>query len=328
MPKVASEVNMPPPLPLVKRMFIIILIMDANTDYGLTRNIDVALLRAFVAVAESGSMTMAAGRLNVTQGAVSQQIKRLEDFLQKKLFERSGQGLVATRDGERLFLHAGRMISLNDEVFSLITAPAFNGEVRLGLPYDIISPFAAPILKSFSQVYPLVSVELELASSHKLKAALGKGELDIILTTETHTPKGARALLRNDLVWVGALNGEAYKQDPLPIVMCNEDCMFRPTMLSALEAVGRDWRITGAMHHMDATFAMVQADLAVTAILESTVPNFVSVLGKDNGLPNLPVFYINLYTPVSGVSEVVAELAQHVRDQFDTWRRPHNDLAV
>jgi len=315
------------PLSLVKRMFIIIPIMNANENRSPTRNIDIALLRAFVAVAESGSMTVAAKRLHVTQGAVSQQIKRLEAFLQKKLFERLGQGLIATRDGERLFLHAGRMIALNDEVFSLITAPEFSGVVRLGLPYDIVSPFAAPILKSFSQAYPKVSVELELGASRDLKVALSKGGLDLILTTETHTPKGAEALLRNDLVWIGAHNGNAYTQDPMPVVLCNENCMFRPVMLSALEAKDRDWRLTSAMRSMDATFAMVQADLAVTGILESTVPGFVSVLGESEGLPTLPVFYINLYTSVSGLNEVAAELAQHIREHFSDWRRPQNLMA-
>jgi len=328
MPWVASVVNMMEHLLLVKRMFIIIPIMNANEYNGPTRNIDVALLRAFVAVAESGSMTVAAGRLHVTQGAISQQIKRLESFLQKQLFERSGQGLVATRDGERLFLHAGRMIALNDQVFSLITAAEFSGVVRLGIPYDIISPFAAPILKTFSHTYPKVSVELELGASRELKDLLAKGELDLILTTESHTPKGAEALLRNDLVWVGAQNGSAYTQHPLPVVLCNDNCMFRPVMLGALEAHDRDWRLTSAMRSMDATFAMVQADLAVTGVLESTVPSFVSVLGENEGLPALPVFYINLYTSVSGVNEVAAEFAQHIRDHFSTWRRPQKLMAV
>jgi len=301
--------------------------MDANNERKLTRNIDVALLRAFVAVAESGSMTVAAGRLNVTQGAISQQIKRLEDFLQKKLFERSGQGLHATRDGERLFLHAGRMIALNDEVFSLITAPEFSGVVRLGIPYDIVSPFAAPIMKSFSQAYPKVRVDLDLGASLDLKASLAKGDLDVILTTESHTPKGAEALLRNDLVWIGAQNGNAYMQNPVPVVLCNENCMFRPLMLAALEADDRDWRLTNAMRSMDATFAMVQADLAVTGILESAVPSFVTVLGEDEGMPSLPVFYINLYTSMSGMSEVAVELTQHIRDHFGLWRRPQNPMA-
>lgn len=301
--------------------------MDANDNRVLTRNIDLQLLRAFVAVAESGSMTAAARQLNVTQGAISQQIKRLEELLQKQMFARSGQGLIPTMDGERLFLHAQKLISMNDEVFSLMTAPEFAGVVRLGIPNDIVSPYAAPILKSFGAVYPKVRVELAIGTSEQLKKALTSGEINLTLTTERDTPKGAERLIRNDLVWVGAANGEVHTQNPLPVLLCNESCMFRPVMLAGLETAGRDWRLTAGTGNMDATFAMLQADLAVTALLESTVPAFLNVLDKRDGLPDLQEFFINLYKPASGVNEIAAELAQHIREQFSQWRRPQQMIA-
>jgi len=306
---------------LVKLMFIMIVIMNANEHKGLTRNIDVALLRAFVAVLESGSMTMASAKLNVTQGAISQQIKRLEAFLQKKLVNRKGAGLSATVDGERLFLHAQRLIGLNDEVMGLMTAPEFTGVVRLGIPYDIVSPFAAPILQSFAQAYPRVRLELALDSTNDLKKSLARGDIDLMLSTESHTPKGAERLIRSDLVWAGAVNGTSYKRTPLPLILCNENCLFRPAMLAVLEKAGRDWNITDATRNMDATFAMLQADIGITALLETTVPSGIAVLGAEDGLPELPEFFINLYAPANGASPVVAELANNIREQFSMWRR-------
>jgi len=292
----------------------------------ITRDIDIALLRAFVAVAESGSMTVAAHRLNVTQGAVSQRIKRLEDLLDTKLFDRAGQGLDATIEGERLLLPAQKLIALNDEVFSLMTAPEFTGVVRLGIPYDIIHPFIGPVLKSFASAHPKVNVELEIATSEDLKTALSKGDIDLTLTTENHTPKGAERLIHNELVWVGGRTGTAHQQDPVPLVVVNENCMFRMPMLRAMEAAGLEWRVN-VTRNMDASYAMLSADLGITAILESTVPEYVEVLGKEAGLPELPVFYINLYTSASGVNEIAAELAQHIREQFSMWRRPQNLMA-
>lgn len=312
-------------------MFIIICIMTANNQDGarprILRDIDIALLRAFVAVAESGSMTSAAGRLNVTQGAVSQRIKRLEDFLQKQLFERTGQGLDTTLDGERLLAPAQQLIGLNDEVFSLMTAPEFTGVVRLGIPYDIVMPFAAPVLKSFAASHPRVHVELELTNSDSLKAALAHGDIDLTLTTETHTPKGAERLARNDLVWVAAPGGTAYRQDPVPVLSVNENCMFRMPMLRALDGAGRAWRVN-TTRNMDATYAVVSADLAITALLESTVPEFLYIIGEADGMPPLPEFFINLYTSASGANEIAAELAQHIRDQFRQWRRPYAQMAI
>lgn len=294
----------------------------------LIRNIDVALLRAFIAVIESGSMTAAAARLNVTQGAVSQQIKRLEDFLQKKLVNRKGAGLTASSDGERLFMHAQRLISLNDEVMGIMTAPEFKGLVRLGIPYDIVSPFAAPIMKSFAQAYPNVRLELALDSTKELKKSLSHGKIDLMLSTESHTPKGAERLIRNDLVWVGGLNGTSYQKTPLPLVPYNEDCLFRPAMLEALEKIGRDWVISDAVRNMDAIFAMLQADLGITALLETTVPHGIEVLGKEQGMPQLPEFFINLYMPANSDNSVVGELASHIREQFVAWRCPTTRMTA
>lgn len=297
--------------------------MDANNNNQnrTIRNIDIALLRAFEAVAQNGSMTAAARVLNVTQGAISQQVKRLEELLGKPLLDRAGQGLRLTTSGERLLLHAQKLIALNDEVFGLMTAPEFSGVVRLGIPYDIVSPFAAPILKSFANAYPKVRVELSMEASEDLKKALLAREIDLTLTTEINTPKGAERLVRDELVWVGGVNGEAFLKEPLPVVLCNENCMFRPAMLNALEGAGRDWHLTSAMRNMDATLAMLQADLGVTAILESTVPSTAQVLSEAAGLPQLPEFFINLYVAKNVENRAGNELAQHIRDHFSMWRR-------
>ena len=89
----------------------------------MARNIDTSLLRAFVAVAETSGMTTAANLLNLTQAAVSQQIKRLEDAFEAPLFERERKGLRLTSAGERLFVKAKRMLALNDDIWAEMTTP-------------------------------------------------------------------------------------------------------------------------------------------------------------------------------------------------------------
>ena len=66
------------------------------------RNLDITTLRSFLAVAESGGVTRAAGFLNLTQSAVSMQLKRLEDSLGLPLLDRSGRGVSLTPAGEQL----------------------------------------------------------------------------------------------------------------------------------------------------------------------------------------------------------------------------------
>ncbi len=124
------------------------------------RDIDIGLLRAFLAVVESTSMTAAARHINLTQGAVSQQIKRLEEILDSPLFIREGKKLVLTSVGERLVVRAQRLVSLNDETWQLLSAPTFVGEVRLGVPQDIVRPFMPGVLRRFNREFPQIDINL------------------------------------------------------------------------------------------------------------------------------------------------------------------------
>ncbi len=81
------------------------------------KDIDTSVLRAFVAVAETGSVTGAARLLNRTQAAVSQQIKRLEQHFETDLFRREHKRISLSADGERLLGPARNMLSLNDETW-------------------------------------------------------------------------------------------------------------------------------------------------------------------------------------------------------------------
>jgi len=279
------------------------------------RNIDVALARAFVATAETGGMTAAGRLLNLTQGAVSQQIKRLEDLLQKELFSRDHRQLSLTAEGERLLLHARRLIALNDEIWGLMSAPGFEGTVRLGVPRDIVRPYLPPILRGFNDAWPKVKLELYCKSSPTLRERLASGDIDLALTTETDTPVGAERLMTENLVWIGCHGGRARNELPVPVAITDGTCTFRAAMLAALEREGRDWRLVGPLGTNDALLATVEADLAVTSLLHSTVPSHLEVLGDDTGLPRLTPFHINLYVRTSQTNEIAQELANHIREQ-------------
>src|ERR1700722_20887051 len=83
-------------------------------NVSMTQNLDINLVRTFVAVAEHGSMTVAANSLHLTQGAVSQQIKRLEESFSCSLIDREGRRLELTQVGERLLGKAKRLLGLTD----------------------------------------------------------------------------------------------------------------------------------------------------------------------------------------------------------------------
>ena len=172
------------------------------------RDIDIGLLRAFVAVVETGSVTGAASLLNLTQAAVSQQLKRLEELFGTELFERHHKRLSLKPNGERLVAHAQRLIALNDEVWGTMSAPAYEGEVRLGVPHDIVGPYLPPILKRFDKAWPRVRVSLECRTTPQLLELLRQGRVDLTLTTEQRCRRQRRdACWRT--IWCGPAPGTA-----------------------------------------------------------------------------------------------------------------------
>ena len=117
-------------------------------------------LRSFVAVADAGGVTRAAGFLNLTQSAVSMQLKRLEEATGIDLIDRSARTVSLTAAGEQLLGYARRMLELNDEVYARMTHQAFEGEVIMGVPHDIIYPAIPRVLQRFAADYPRVRVNL------------------------------------------------------------------------------------------------------------------------------------------------------------------------
>ncbi len=282
----------------------------------MTREIDLSLLRAFVAVSATGGMTAAGRHLNLTQAAVSQQIKRLEEQFETELFDRSQRLLPMTPNGDRLFAHAERILSLNDEIWGLMTSPYFEGKVGVGVPHDIIGEFMPQILRGFAKAWPRVEISLVCSNTITLLRALDQGEIDLILTTEAKPNDRSQLLLSDQLVWVGAPGGTAHERTPLPVTLGDKQCAFRVAAVKGLGAIGRDWRFTCSSDNLSAFLTTLEADIAVAPLLSQTVPEELEVLGAESGLPALPTYYINLYLAPADPSAISLELAEHITKSF------------
>ncbi len=280
----------------------------------MTRHLDTRIVRTFVAVAEHASMTAAANALHLTQGAVSQQIKRLEDDFGAALFERGRGGLRLTPAGERLLGKARQLLHLNDEIWAGMIAGTAPGQVRLGVPYDLVGTSLAPVLKAYSEAHPQVEISLSCAASPDLARALADGQVDLAVIEEPVGPSDGECLRVERLVWVGAKGGKARLKRPLPISMVADTCAFRPAVLSALSEHGTPWRTVFENGNIDATTATVRMDLAVTAWLASTVPADLDIFGADSGLPELPSFAINLHLPRHGAQPAAREFGDFIRE--------------
>ncbi len=282
----------------------------------MARDIDISLIRTFLAVAESGGMTSAARALSLTQGAVSQKIKRLEALFGAQLFERKQKILRLTPEGERLMPRAYRMIFLNDDTWHLMTQPAFTGEIKLGVPLDIIRPMMPPILRRFSREHPKIQLTLVSDMTPTLLTALKNGEIDLTLTTESREGAEDQLLLSDRLVWVGSKNGEACYRKPLPVSLGSEPSAFRAPTLDALKKAEIDWQVVCGVGNLESILATVEADMAVAPYMSRLVPEQLTIIDSNVRLPPLPTYHINLHMPDSGGTLIARELAKVIRKGF------------
>ncbi|WP_368188271.1 LysR family transcriptional regulator [Aestuariibius sp. HNIBRBA575] len=276
------------------------------------RNLDMTALRSFVAVADSGGVTRAAGLLNLTQSAVSMQLKRLEESLDANLLDRTGRTIGLTPAGEQLVSQARQILTLNDQIVRKLTSQEFEGEIVLGVPHDVVYPAIPQVLKQFARDYPRVKVHLISSFTRRLKEIFAKGEADVILSTETGVESGGETLASRRLTWVGAPNGTAWKERPLRLAF-EERCIFRAGVQRRLDEAGIPWEMAVESNSTRTIEATVSADLAIYAMLDGTEPPYFERINHNGALPELRDNQINVYHSDVGEGPIVGDLVNLLR---------------
>lgn len=274
------------------------------------RNLDVTTLRSFVAVAQAGGVTRAAGFLNLTQSAVSMQLKRLEEMLGLQLLDRNGRGVSLTPAGAQLLTYAQKIVDMNDEIYTRLTDQSWEGEIVLGVPSDIVYPVIPQVLQRMGRSHPRVKLSLVSSFTRVLKAQFARGEVDIILTTEPGVETGGETLMDVPLRWIGAPEGQAWKSRPLRIAFCRS-CGFREDTLARLDAAGLPWEMAVDADSDTTVDATVSADMAVTTRLEGHAPSYLAPI--DQGLlPDLGTQKINIYCG-NGQTALIGAVSDYIR---------------
>jgi DNA-binding transcriptional LysR family regulator len=181
------------------------------------------------------------------------------------------------------------------------------------MPSDLLRPFGTPLLRRFDRAWPQVRVTIICETSGRLLEKLDRKEVDVAMVVQPDCGKHGETLRIEPLIWVGARNGNAHRRAPLPLSTGDETCPHRPIALKALETTGRDWRFVCEVASFEAICAPVEADIAVSPLPASTVPDSLKAI-EDDGLPPLADFRVNLYLPKAGASDIAAELAGHIRE--------------
>ena len=266
-------------------------------------NLQIDYLRTFTALADAKNFTKTGRRVNLSQSAVSMQIKRLENEVGSRLFDRIGKTVKLTDEGRILIKYAARIIKEHDDAVSALSKPGLEGHIRFGSPEHYTVGMLPGLLASFSRSYPDVRVEMRCENSDVIKAAVDVGELDVGICTQVS--EGGQVIAHDPVVWTAGPDFVLQPHKPLALATFEEDCIFRSWALEGLEKAGIDYRIVYVSRSISGLLDAVKAGLAVAPVIGSNVPAGLKILGVEDGLPVLPVSNIVLHRSKRHPSEII-----------------------
>ena len=277
------------------------------------------LLRAFVAVCETGGFTRAAERLHLTQSAVSHQIRRLEEQVGRPLLYRTTRKLTLTEDGEDFLRHAEQILQGQDALTRRFQSSTASGAIRLGVPENFIGDRLPQLLGRFARSYPAVRLEVSVSVCLDLRAKVDAGELDLAVAITRSDAKGGTVLRQTQFVWAAADTFRRPQDSSLPFALSPPPCALRAMAVEALTASSLDWHVGFTSANQHGLKAAVKAGLAVSIFAQEEIEHWMRVLDGDDGLPPLPKANYVLIRKQGGQMPCAAELGRLIVDEAGSW---------
>jgi DNA-binding transcriptional LysR family regulator len=253
---------------------------------------DLSTLQTLIAAVDLNGFGKAAERLHRTPGAVSQQLKALEEKVGAPLFRKVGRQQELTETGEVLVAFARRLLQLNDEAALAVRGIHLAGEVRFGMPQDFADSGLPQTLAQFSRAHPAVRIDITVDRSATLLTQLARGALDLVLAfgDASGTP-----LARLPVHWFAHPDFTVPRGETLPLLLLGHPCTFRQATIDALDRKQRPWRLALTSGSVSALWAAAEAGLGITARAAVHVPAGLRVVDKSFRLPSLGKIALHLH---------------------------------
>lgn len=270
---------------------------------GVSRELDLSLLRTFLAVATTGSFTATSQRLYRTQPAISQRIKRLEEMVGAALLTRRVGEVVLTPDGEILMGYAYRLLGLNDEALQRLKVSKSRSMIRLGVAETLAAVGLERVLARFFLDCPNTTVILDFGVDGAVSGWLKEGRCDLALVSGFAGGVG-RTIARFPMHWVVGREYQFQADGPIPLVMLPEGCFFRHLALAALADGNGRWDLVLESSRWSGLRSAVQAGVGVSV---AGTPMLDEGMLRLELLPELPEVGLNLLSRAGSVPRSLAD---------------------
>ncbi|HYF88344.1 LysR family transcriptional regulator [Azospirillum sp.] len=258
--------------------------------------LDLDAVRAFVRIAELESFTRAAEAMRTTQAAVSLKLKRLEDRLGCRLFERTPRYVQLSPRGAAFLDHARDLLEAHDRALASLSER--RQRIAIGISDHVAGPELPALIARMNAQDPQLVIEIRIGSSGDLLQSFDRRELDSVIVRLHAGRNDGQLLTEEQFGWFAAPSWQHRADEPLPIATMAEPCGVRALAGQLLDTAGVPWTEIFVGGGVTAVAAAVTAGLGVAALSPRMVPFGAVDVGPRLGLPTLPRLPVVLHTRV------------------------------
>lgn len=277
-------------------------------------DLDPYLLRAFLTVAEIGTVNGAASKLHRTQAAVSMQIRKLEELIGVTLFNRSPKGLELTTQGQMLVAYARGMVALSDEVGRRLNGKLIEGRIRLGVVEDFAASRLIHILRDFRDQNPKVEIDIIVEPNRRLAEMFEETKLDLVVCDITCLARKPILIWTEYLVWAVRSDFVVDATKPLPVILFEESCPWNRQIVAALSQLNIQWKTACVASTLVAAATAVRVGIGIAPMITATIPEGCRPLDRSSDLPAAVRIEIGFYAQ-SDLSEGARYLVEFISRQ-------------
>ena len=257
-------------------------------------------IKIVLAVADWCSFSKAAAELGVSQPFVSQQIRKMEEEIGRRLLERHTRHVALTRDGEAFVTFARTMLAVGDAARRHFMQPLAAGSLRIGLREGFRRNLLLSFLGEFYRQFPKFTIEIKCDTDDRMLKGLEIGRHDIIIIGQPADGPRGEFLRRFEIGWFGREDTARPIVDPIPLVLPPASDAIRELTLKALSDHGRMWRVSVETSSASALETAIAAGLGISAMTTKVERSDCLLLDASAGLPQVPALDVALLHNVKG----------------------------
>lgn len=262
-------------------------------------------LRAFVAVAECESFSLAAEQIHLTQSAVSKRIATLEAQIDARLFDRIGRRIGLTEAGRTLLPRARQILGLFEDTQRALTnlSGTVRGQLSLATSHHIGLHRLPPVLRHYTRRWPDVRLDMQFMDSEQAYQGVSDGSLELALATlapQTAEPLVATPLWVDKLCFVCSPDHALAREPALSLsrlsqveaVLPGEQTFTRAMVVNTLAREGLDISVAMSTNFLETLKMMVSIGLGWSVLPETLIDDSVHRLKIDHPPIERPLGYL------------------------------------